>query len=98
MKKSTGKVAAKKTAKKIGFQFKANPGSDVFLAGSFNQWNPQEHQLRAKPDSGHYKTQIVLPPGKHEYKFVVNGEWHVDPNCTECVANDLGTPNSVICV
>jgi len=98
MKKSAAKKAVKKAAKKVGFQYKADPGSYVFLAGSFNQWNPQAHPLGETSVSGLFKTQIVLPPGKHEYKFVVNGEWQVDPNCTDFAPNDLGTPNSVISV
>jgi hypothetical protein len=50
------------------------------------------------PGSGHCKTTLVLPPGRHEYKFVVNGEWCVDANCAECVPNDQGSLNSVVTV
>ncbi len=51
------------------------------MAGSFNNWDPKQHQMSDNPGSGHCKITLVLPPGCHEYKFVVNGERRADPNC-----------------
>ncbi len=93
MTKSTGSKG-----KRITFQVSAEPGSDVFVAGSFNNWNPTQFRMRDNPGSGHCKTTLVLPPGRHEYKFVVNGEWRVDPNSAEWTPNDQGTMNSVVSV
>lgn len=84
--------------KRVKFQVEAEPGSDVFVAGSFNNWNPKKHRMKDNPGSGHCKTALVLPPGRHEYKFIVNGEWRVDPNCPEWAPNDQGSLNSVITV
>ena len=93
MKKTVGK-----TGKKVIFQVTAEPGSEVFVAGSFNNWDPTQYRMNDNPGSGHCKTTLVLPPGRHEYKFVVNGEWRVDPDCAEWAMNDHGTLNSVIAV
>jgi len=41
---------------------------------------------------------VELACGRHEYKFVVNGIWHTDPNCKEDEPNEYGTRNSVIIV
>jgi 1,4-alpha-glucan branching enzyme len=93
MRKTTGGKG-----KKVSFQLTVEPGSEVFVAGSFNDWNPTQYRMSDNPGSGHCKATLVLPPGRHEYKFVVNGEWRLDPNCAESVPNDCGALNSVISV
>lgn len=93
MKKATGKKG-----RKVSFQIKAAAGSTVFMAGTFNNWDPTQHPLSDTPESGVYTTALLLPPGKHEYKFVVNGEWHPDPNCQERVPDGHGSYNSAITV
>jgi len=91
---------AKKTenGKKVSFQIKAEPGSAVFVAGTFNQWDPTQYRLRDNPDSGEYKIKLTVPPGRHESKFVVNGVWCADPNCLDWVPNSQGSLNSVLTV
>jgi len=84
--------------KKVEFQVTAEPGSEVYVAGSFNNWDPKQHRMMDNPGSGHCKITLVLPPGRHEYKFVVNGEWYADPNCAESAMNDQGSLNSVVTV
>jgi 1,4-alpha-glucan branching enzyme len=88
----------KTVGRKVSFQVTAEPGSEVFVAGTFNNWDPRQHRMKDNPGSGHCKTTLVLPPGRHEYKFVVNGEWRVDPDCPEWAPNDQGSLNSVITV
>ena len=92
------RTSAVKSGKRVSFELVAESGSDVFVAGTFNQWNPRQHAMRDNPDSGVYRATLVLPPGRHEYKFIVNGEWRVDPNCPDRTPNDLGSLNSVITV
>ena len=87
----------KKTSlKKIEFQFEATPGSKVSVVGTFNNWDSGKNPMKDNPDSGHYKTVVAVPPGRHEYKFVVDGDWRVDPNCSENISNSYGSLNSVI--
>ncbi|MDD5704594.1 MAG: glycogen-binding domain-containing protein [Kiritimatiellae bacterium] len=80
------------------FRLSTDPGCEVFVAGSFNDWNPRQHQLRDNPDEGDYKLTLTLPPGRHEYKFIVNGAWHIDLACPNWVPNQVGSLNSVIVV
>jgi 1,4-alpha-glucan branching enzyme len=89
---------AKKTesGKKVSFQIKAEPGNAVFVAGTFNQWDPTQYRLRDNPTSGEYKIKLTVPPGRHEYKFVVNGVWCADPNCPDWAPNGQGSLNSVL--
>ena len=105
--KKTVKKAVKKTTKKtvkklnpneklVKFQIQAEAGSEVYVAGSFNAWDPKANKLRKVKDM--YATSIVLPKGRHEYKFVINGVWHVDPNCPEWQPNSMGSINSLLTV
>jgi hypothetical protein len=37
-----------------------------------------------------------LPPGRYEYKFIVDGEWIPDPSEPHEVVNAFGSTNSVV--
>ena len=82
--------------KRVTFRFEAGAEGDVRLAGSFNNWDTATHRMRRPSGSGAYVAVLLLPAGRHEYKFVVDGEWLCDPACTESVKNEHGTMNSVI--
>ena len=84
--------------KRVRFQINADPNSHVYLSGSFNNWNDKGKKLVDRFKSGEFATTSYLSPGKHEYKFVIDGKWQVDPECQEWVVNQYGTLNSVITV
>jgi 1,4-alpha-glucan branching enzyme len=84
--------------KNIHFEFLGKAGSQVFVAGTFNNWSPTANPLKDNPDSGHFKTVLQVTAGMHEYKFVVNDEWIEDPKSAEHVQNIYGSLNSVLCV
>jgi hypothetical protein len=69
----------------------------VSLVGDFNEWEKRATPLRsAKP--GVWTAQVALPPGRHEYAYVVDGErWVADPAADD-VADDFDTPSSVVTV
>lgn len=83
-------------AKRVSFQVTANPKSEVFLAGTFNGWDPRRHQMKDPRGGGGYSITLMLPAGEYEYKFVINDNWVVDPECQNWVRNSLGTLNSVL--
>lgn len=82
--------------KRVQFELSVEPGNQVFVAGTFNDWNPTANPLKDNPGSGHCKAILVIPSGRHEYKFVVNGVWTVDPKCEDWVLNTCGSLNSVL--
>jgi len=82
--------------KRIKFELKAEPESRVYIAGTFNDWNPEEKRLKDKNKDGNYSLFVLVPKGKQEYKFIVNGQWCLDPNCVAKKKNMLGTYNSFI--
>jgi hypothetical protein len=56
------------------------PAQAVYLAGTFNEWNPTGHRMDGPDSDGRFSTRITLPAGEHEYKFVVDGtKWRQDP-------------------
>ncbi|HBC85864.1 MAG TPA: hypothetical protein DCZ94_02810 [Lentisphaeria bacterium] len=81
----------------VTFKFHAPPGADVFVAGTFNKWNPMEIRLEDEK-KGKYVATVLMPEGRIEYKFIVNGNWCNSPECKELVPNDYGTTNSVLFV
>ena len=79
----------------VKFSVQAPLRSKVFVAGTFNDWSPSEHRLR-KNGGDTYAAKVSLTPGRHEYKFVVNGEWKIDSENPAWVPNNQSTLNSVI--
>ena len=74
----------------------------VFLAGMFNGWKPDATPM-VKGSEGEWSVNMKLPPGRHEFKFVVDGQWCCEPGCEgphhgcpKCVPNSCGTMNRVI--
>ena len=86
-----GTLAGKKRFK---FTLKAKAGSEVYVAGTFNGWNPKKNKLAYK--NGVYSGTILIPKGRHEYKLIIDGVWCADPECQEWAPNGLGSLNSVI--
>ncbi len=82
--------------KSVNFHFNAEPGSDVYVSGSFNHWNGKTIKMTNEGHTNDFYLTLMLPPGKHEYKFVVNGNYKIDSDCPNWVLNDYGTLNSVI--
>jgi 1,4-alpha-glucan branching enzyme len=82
-------------AKATEFRFYSPKAKKVILTGSFNKWNTRS--ISAKKDSsGNWTAKVDLPSGRHEYKFIVDGNWVNDPSCRNCVPNSLGSQNCVI--
>lgn len=77
---------------KIEFILSAPQAKSVSIAGSFNQWDLSSHPLK-QDKKGVWKISFPLGPGRYEYRFLVDGEWQNDPNCSSFVENPFGTLN-----
>jgi hypothetical protein len=74
------------------------PGAKhVCVAGSFNGWKPDQVSL-VSMGNGRWVGDLTVHPGRHEYLFVVDGQWLPDPNAKETVNNPFGGVNSVLMV
>lgn len=74
----------------------------VFLAGTFNNWDPGDTPMREISD-GEWAAELGLSPGRYEYKFIVDGVWSCEPGRDEpdstmadCVPNAFGSFNREI--
>jgi beta-lactamase regulating signal transducer with metallopeptidase domain len=68
----------------------------VAVAGSFNNWN--QSQLLFTRVDGEWVCRINLSPGEYEYKFIVDGNWLVDPRNPKTKYDDRENENSVLVV
>ena len=81
--------------KRIIFKIHAPLAQQVFLAGSFNNWDPSQHPLK-RSKAGVWQKAIYLASGTHEYKFVVDGAWVEDDTCERKFLNPFGEYNSAV--
>ncbi len=93
--KKTANADAPKT-QRVTLCLRTDPGSKVFIAGSFNNWDPNAKKMVDKMGDGLYTATLNLPAGEHQYKFVIGGTWCADPACAETVQNAQGTINSLL--
>ena len=64
------------------------------LVGDFTHW--QENPINLKRQrGGTWQVTLPLPPGTYHYRFLVDGQWRDDPECTVRVTNPFGGENSV---
>ncbi len=78
--------------------FSAPSAKSVSIAGSFNRWDPQINALTGPDRDGVWAIVLPLPPGRYEYRFVVNGkDWFLDPSAPS-VDDGLGDRNSILVV
>ncbi len=91
-------ASAAKGKKRVQFTFNTKPGATVFVAGTFNGWDPSSHPLLDPADTGQFSRACFLPKGAYEYRFVVDGRWCEDPQRSERKPNAFGGSNSVLIV
>ena len=92
----------------ILFRFNAPSARQVTLAGSFNNWggtetgryDPDIDPMEDPDGDGVWTIAKPLPPGRYEYKFVLDGavRWEEDPTNPETVDDNYGGVNSVLVV
>jgi 1,4-alpha-glucan branching enzyme len=80
--------------KKITFSLHAPNARSVALAGSFDGWEQNPVPLK-RQKNGLWKTTLALGPGTYEYRFLVDGQWCDDPECSSRVPNPFGAENCV---
>lgn len=68
----------------------------VIVAGTFNNWNEKDYRMIQK--DGRWTLPLYLGPGKHLYKYIVDGKWILDPGNKLWEENEYGTGNSVLWV
>ena len=83
-----------KAIKQQIFSITAPAAMSVQLVGDFTHWQEEPIAMK-KGHNGVWEVAAELPPGTHHYRFLVDGEWHDDPECTVRVPNPFGSQNAV---
>ncbi len=76
----------------------ALPGNEdaleVIVTGSFNGWNTSGYRMTFKDNQ--WILPVWLKPGRYSYKFIVDGEWIIDPENNQRERNEFNGENSVL--
>lgn len=65
----------------------------VDVVGSWNDWQPQAMIAHEH----HFTVTLMLPPGRYEYMFLVNGQdWRADPDAPLGRDDGFGHVNSIL--
>jgi 1,4-alpha-glucan branching enzyme len=76
------------------FFYSAPEANSVQLVGDFTHWQSKPINLVKQVD-GVWKTSIALAGGTYHYRFLVDGTWCDDPQCTLRIPNIFGSHNMV---
>jgi 1,4-alpha-glucan branching enzyme len=87
------KKAARKNMEQV-FSFNAPAATSVQLVGDFTHWQKNPINLK-KDNQGVWRTKLDLGPGTYHYRFLVDGAWRDDPECTLRVPNPYGSLDGV---
>ena len=65
----------------------------VALAGTFNNWD--QSQLVCAREADAWVCRLDLEPGEYAYKFIVDGNWVLDPANPHTAEDEAGNTNNV---
>ena len=80
--------------RKVRFELDVPKAQTVFAGGTFNNWSATATPL-VFVGGTRWSKDLLLPPGRYEYRFVVDGEWVEPPHAKAYVANPSGGRNGV---
>jgi 1,4-alpha-glucan branching enzyme len=72
----------------------APEANSVQLVGDFTHWQSNPIHL-VKQANGVWKTSVAMAAGTYHYRFLVDGQWCDDPQCTLRIPNIFGSHNMV---
>lgn len=70
-------------------------GRSVYLSGSFTGWSEHWPMTPVEGCPTVFQTICSLPPGYHQFKFIVDGEWRHDEH-QPFVTGNYGTVNTLL--
>lgn len=88
---------ALKRALRVRFGYFQPQAREVFLVGSFNNWDQRATPMQ-RDGLGDWSTELELPSGQYHYRFIVDGEWRDDPSAQQTALNPFGGFDAVVVV
>lgn len=64
-------------------------GERLFVTGSFNQWQGKIMMHRNQANPSEFVLVIDIPPGQHEYLFIVDDQWRLNPDDPKIMHNGI---------
>ena len=80
--------------KTFTYIFQGRQPNTVEISGSFDNW-AKKHRLIHKTRENRYELSMKLKKGKYFYKYIIDGNWEINPNENQMRGND-GIVNNVI--
>lgn len=84
----------RQTAQGVLFIQPGTPGMVITVAGEFNGWSATASTLRYNREAGVHELILPLPPGRYEYRLVIDGRWQADPYNPNRRRNQFGEDNN----
>ncbi|MCG3176048.1 MAG: Nitrogenase iron protein [Candidatus Omnitrophica bacterium] len=78
------------------FMIRAGSAREVHLLGDFNGWSASTDTLLWQKEEGVWQKRVFLEPGRYRYKFLVDGQWVIDPQNERVEPNPYGGVDSII--
>ena len=66
--------------KETTFSYYAPDAKEVYLAGNMTDWENGKESLDFNKETGYWTKTKELSSGFYEYKYIVDGEWVLDPS------------------
>ena len=89
------KTKANIKKRKVAFSLNAPEAKQVAVLGDFNKWRDNKHLMK-KDENGMWHKIAMLPEGRYEYRFLVDGHWWNDPKNDHACSNCFGTQNNIL--
>jgi chromosome partitioning protein len=89
-------VGPRQTKEGVLFSYYDPSARDVQLVGDFSDWEPLQNSMIQDQGKHIWTGVIPLEAGTYQYKFIVDGEWKIDPDNAEVVTTSMGARNSAV--
>ncbi len=80
----------------VMFCMEAPDARRVALVGEFNNWQQESAADLQRDEKGIWRGNVALPPGNYQYKYLVDGQWYLDPENPLRMVDKNGLVNSLI--
>jgi chromosome partitioning protein len=86
------------TPEGVRFIYPGRADQRVVIAGDFNNWSPAAAPMTFDATMNAHTALLALPPGRRQYRLIIDGRWQADPHNPDTTSNAFGEVNSVITV
>jgi 1,4-alpha-glucan branching enzyme len=93
------KVSPKGTTVRVTFELPGDVASErAAVVGDFNEWDPEEGEMKFVKTRKVWSKQISLKPGQtYQFRYFIDGaEWRNDEEADAYVPNQYFSENSVL--